>query len=91
MSNMSDGNNDPAGGGSWSEKQPEGSLADSSQDVKDMHLMGKRQQLGRNFSFWSILAFSCVTMLTWSAQLITFIQGLQNGGPGGLVISFLLT
>lgn len=59
-------------------------------DAKEMQMMGKKQQLRRNFEYWSILAFSCCTMITWSGQLITFTTGLENGGPQGLVISMLV-
>lgn len=60
-------------------------------DAKEMRAMGKSQQFRRNFEFWSILGLSCCTMITWAGQLITFIQGLSDGGPEGLVISLFVT
>lgn len=37
----------------------------------------------------SILGFSCTVLITWEASLILFAQGLNNGGPAGVVYGFL--
>ena len=60
------------------------------QDAAEMAKLGKKQQLRRNFEFWSILGFSCVTMVTWEGLMSTFVYGLENGGPAGLVIGFII-
>lgn len=36
-----------------------------------------------------MFGFSCLVLGTWQGSLITFGIGLQNGGPAGLVYSFL--
>lgn len=38
-------------------------------DKDDMWRMGKKQQLQRNFRFFSIFGFTMVLMATWEAQL----------------------
>ncbi|KAL9072687.1 MAG: hypothetical protein Q9161_003396 [Pseudevernia consocians] len=52
---------------------------------------GKTPVLRRNFSLLSMFGFSCLVLGTWQGSLITFGIGLQNGGPAGLVYSFLFT
>lgn len=39
-------------------------------DKRDMHRMGKLQQLRRNFRFVTIFGFTMVLMATWEAQLV---------------------
>lgn len=68
----------------------EGDSSIGEQDAVEMAKLGKRQQLRRNFEFWSILGFSCVTMVTWEGLMSTFVYGLENGGPAGLVIGFII-
>lgn len=43
----------------------------------------------RNFSFLTILGFSCAVLVTWEGTLMSFAPGLANGGPAGLVYGFL--
>ena len=38
----------------------------------------------------SILGFSCTILITWEAITVLFAQGLQNGGPAGVIYSFLI-
>lgn len=38
----------------------------------------------------SILGFSCTVLITWEGSLILFSQGLANGGPAGVIYSFLI-
>ncbi|KAI1212024.1 amino acid transporter [Annulohypoxylon truncatum] len=52
--------------------------------------LGKRPVLKRNFGFMAILGFSCTVLITWEGSLIGFISGLQNGGPSGIIYSFLV-
>ncbi|MCJ1465810.1 hypothetical protein MMC07_004429 [Pseudocyphellaria aurata] len=60
-----------------------------SRDEHEMALLGKKQQLRRNFGFVSIIGFSCTLMITWEGLLVVFTYGLGNGGPAGLVYGFL--
>lgn len=43
----------------------------------------------RNFSFVSILGFALIIMNTWETILTTVAFGLGNGGPGGLIWTFV--
>ncbi|KAI1455476.1 amino acid transporter [Annulohypoxylon moriforme] len=52
--------------------------------------LGKKPVLKRNFGFMAILGFSCTVLITWEGSLIGFISGLQNGGPSGIIYSFLI-
>ncbi|CBX90877.1 predicted protein [Plenodomus lingam JN3] len=38
-------------------------------DQKDMHRMGKKQELRRNFRFASIFGYSMILMATWETIL----------------------
>jgi hypothetical protein len=40
-------------------------------DQRDMHRMGKMQELRRNFRFVTIFGFTMVLMATWEAQLVS--------------------
>ena len=59
-----------------------------------MHFALPRQRCGanqtqRNFGFMSFLGFSCAVLITWEGALVWFQQGLQNGGPAGIIYNFL--
>lgn len=43
------------------------------EDQKDMHRMGKTQELRRNFRFVSIFGYSMILMATWETVL-TFVR-----------------
>ncbi|KAH8895963.1 amino acid transporter [Thozetella sp. PMI_491] len=60
-------------------------------DYKDMHRMGKKQELVRNFRRLSALSFTVMLTATWEYLLIANSQGLYNGGLAGLWWSFLWT
>ncbi|CAO2653632.1 Nn.00g030430.m01.CDS01 [Neocucurbitaria sp. VM-36] len=60
-------------------------------DQKDMHRMGKTQELRRNFRFVSIFGYSMILMATWETALTTLIIPLTNGGTGGAIFVFLGT
>ena len=62
----------------------------ASQDAADMVKLGKKQQFRRQYGFWSVLGFACAIMSTWEGLLVTFIYGLANGGPAGLVYGYIL-
>lgn len=54
-------------------------------DQQDMHRLGKKQELRRNFRFTSILGFVAIAMGTWEVILSATAAGLTNGGTGGMV------
>ncbi|KAH3994513.1 hypothetical protein HBI56_160530 [Parastagonospora nodorum] len=60
-------------------------------DQRDMHRMGKTQELRRNFRFVSIFGYSMILMATWETVLTTLMIPLTNGGPGGAIFTFLGT
>ncbi|KAI0469300.1 putative GABA permease [Xylaria cf. heliscus] len=60
-----------------------------SHDDAALERLGKKPVLKRNFGFLSILGFSCTVLITWEGSLITFLSGLQNGGPSGIIYGFL--
>lgn len=48
-------------------------------DQKDMHRMGKIQELRRNFRFVSIFGYSMILMATWETGLTWVQPGLLYG------------
>lgn len=60
-------------------------------DQRDMHRMGKRQELIRNFRPLSALSFAVVLQATWEFMLISNTQGMTDGGLAGLFWSYLWT
>ncbi|KAI1370332.1 putative GABA permease [Hypoxylon crocopeplum] len=62
----------------------------SSPDDATLARLGKKPVLKRNFGFMTILGFSCTVLITWEGSLITFLSGLQNGGPSGIIYGFLV-
>ncbi|KAF4463709.1 amino acid polyamine transporter I [Fusarium albosuccineum] len=58
-------------------------------DRDQLARLGKKSVLKRNFSFLTILGFSCAILVTWEGTLMNFAPGLANGGPGGLVYGFI--
>ncbi|KIX00815.1 uncharacterized protein Z518_09880 [Rhinocladiella mackenziei CBS 650.93] len=58
-------------------------------DKRDMDRLGKEQLFKRNFGFVSIFGFALIIMSTWETILSTVAFGLGNGGPGGLIWTFL--
>ncbi|KAI1363248.1 putative GABA permease [Xylaria arbuscula] len=66
-------------------------LSDStSRDDIALARLGKKAVLKRNFGFMTILGFSCTVLITWEGSLTTFLSGLQNGGPSGILYGFLV-
>ncbi|KAI0406972.1 putative GABA permease [Xylaria palmicola] len=62
----------------------------SSRDDAALARLGKKPVLRRNFGFMTILGFSCTVLVTWEGSLTTFLSGLQNGGPSGLLYGFIV-
>ena len=61
------------------------------EDQKDMHRMGKKQELKRNFFSFSALAFTMILQGTWEFYLTANTQGLVDGGRAGLFWSYIWT
>lgn len=54
-------------------------------DAKDMARMGKKQELRRNFEFFSIVGFVSILQATWESTLLASYIGLYNGGTAGVI------
>ncbi|KAK8128859.1 hypothetical protein PG984_009967 [Apiospora sp. TS-2023a] len=65
-------------------------VEEDSRDNVTLERLGKKPVLKRNFGFLTILGFSCTVLITWEGSLMTFLAGLQNGGPSGLVYGYLI-
>jgi choline transport protein len=61
-----------------------------STDTDTLALLGKKQVLKRRFGFWSLFAFAVCELITWETVLALFAQGLDNGGPAGLIYGFII-
>ncbi|KUJ09660.1 amino acid transporter [Mollisia scopiformis] len=59
-------------------------------DSDVLALLGKKQVLKRRFGLLSIFGFAMCELITWETVLAIFSQGLDNGGPAGLVYGFLI-
>lgn len=60
-------------------------------DRADMSRMGKTQELRRNYRPLSALAFTVILQGTWEVLMTATYQGLVDGGPAGLIWSFIWT
>jgi amino acid transporter len=60
-------------------------------DNRDMNRMGKIQELRRNYRPLSALAFTVILQGVWEVLLTATYQGLVDGGPAGLIWSFVWT
>ncbi|RMZ70983.1 hypothetical protein GMOD_00008658 [Pyrenophora seminiperda CCB06] len=81
------------------ERMQVGALGGIGHDASDMHRMGKRQELRRNFGLVSMMGFVVVLQLlclvtgplvTDAAVRYTY-YGLYNGGPAGVVCMMIIT
>ncbi|RDW82675.1 amino acid transporter I-2 [Coleophoma cylindrospora] len=63
----------------------------SDQDAADLAGVGKRQQLGRRFGFWSMLGFTTTMMCTWEAVLFANLTGLVDGAGPTLIYGFIFS
>lgn len=59
-------------------------------DSDVLALLGKKEVLKRRFGLLSIFSFATCELITWETVLALFSQGLNNGGPAGLVYGFLI-
>lgn len=60
-------------------------------DNNDMVRMGKVQELRRNYHSLSALAFTVIIQGAWEVLLTATTQGLVDGGPAGLIWSYVWT
>ena len=58
-------------------------------DQRDMVRMGKRQELRRNFQFFSIFGYAVILGCTWEWGLASGVFSLTNGGTAGAIWMFL--
>ncbi|KAK4213058.1 amino acid/polyamine transporter I [Rhypophila decipiens] len=65
-------------------------LGGTEADEYEMRMLGKTQQLNRNFRFISTLGFACTLMSTWEIGLMTSMFALLNGGTAGLIWGYLV-
>ncbi|KAI4244080.1 MAG: hypothetical protein LQ352_006918 [Teloschistes flavicans] len=61
------------------------------QDQRGMIRMGKKQELRRNFHFFSIWGFAVMLGCSWEYVFINGVLSLPNGGTAGSVWMFLVT
>ncbi|KAI0977179.1 amino acid transporter [Xylaria arbuscula] len=61
-----------------------------SRDDIELVRLGKKPALRRNFSFLTILGFSCTVLVTWEGTLVTFLAGYANGGPSGILYGYII-
>lgn len=54
-------------------------------DQHDRQRMGKKQELRRNFEFFSIVGFVSILQATWESTLVASYIGLFNGGTAGVI------
>ncbi|CAG8979880.1 hypothetical protein HYALB_00002654 [Hymenoscyphus albidus] len=59
-------------------------------DDMALQRVGKTPVLKRKFGFMAILGFCCLVLSTWLGPFITLGIGLTNGGPAGLLYSFII-
>ncbi|KAK0934200.1 hypothetical protein LTR29_014250 [Friedmanniomyces endolithicus] len=60
-------------------------------DQRGMVRMGKRQELRREFQFFSIFGFAVILGCSWEYVFINGVLSLPNGGTAGSVWMFLIT
>ncbi|OJJ48710.1 hypothetical protein ASPZODRAFT_62028 [Penicilliopsis zonata CBS 506.65] len=52
--------------------------------------LGKRPVLKRKFDFMALLGLTCTILSTWEGMLVMFVEPLLNGGPAGVVYSYIV-
>lgn len=70
---------------------PEITTGQTHNDSNDMIRMGKVQELRRNYHSLSALAFTVIIQGAWEVLLTATTQGLVDGGPAGLIWSYVWT
>ncbi|KAK3117248.1 hypothetical protein LTR53_001583 [Teratosphaeriaceae sp. CCFEE 6253] len=85
-------NNDYGGDGqlAMQSSQVEPKYEGTAADQRDMHELGRVQELRRNFKFMSVLGFGCTLIGTWNFFLGLIAFGLTDGGTAGLIYGFII-
>ena len=60
------------------------------EDDRNLKRLGKKPVLRRTFGFMSVLGFSCTVLITWEGIPTVLGPSLENGGPAGVIWSFLI-
>ncbi|KAJ9645999.1 hypothetical protein H2199_003042 [Coniosporium tulheliwenetii] len=60
------------------------------EDQYTMKVLGRTQELRRNFGFLPTLGFASTLIATWEIILATLLSGLTNGGTAGLFWGYLV-
>lgn len=69
--------------------EPTDGLKSTSGDQRNMHRMGKNQQLVRHFRVLSMASFVAIATAAWEIGLFNLTPGLTNGGLPAVVYSVL--
>ncbi|KAK0940114.1 hypothetical protein LTR29_008308 [Friedmanniomyces endolithicus] len=67
-----------------------GAVAEKAGTAYDRRDMGKRQELRRNFQFFSIWGYAVILGCTWEWGLASGVFSLTNGGTAGAIWMFLV-
>ena len=62
----------------------------SNEDRHDMAVLGRVQQLRRNFHMVSLVGFASTLICTWEIIVTNLNVSLMDGGASGLIWGFLL-
>ncbi|KAE8842000.1 hypothetical protein HRS9139_01297 [Pyrenophora teres f. teres] len=73
------------------ERMQVGAFGGANHDASDMHRIGKKQELRRNFRLVSMIAFVVMLQSTWENTLLYTYSGLYNGGPAGVIWMMIIT
>ncbi|KAI2487155.1 Amino acid transporter [Pyrenophora tritici-repentis] len=68
-----------------------GAFGGTNHDASDMHRMGKKQELRRNFRLISMIGFVVVLQSTWENTLLYTYFGIYNGGSAGIIWMMIIT
>lgn len=69
--------------------EPTDGMKSTSGDQRNMHRMGKNQQLVRHFRVLSMASFVAIATAAWEIGLFNLTPGFTNGGLPGVVYSVL--
>lgn len=69
--------------------EPTDGMKSTSADQRNMHRMGKNQQLVRHFRVLSMASFVAIATAAWEIGLFNLTPGFTNGGLPGVVYSVL--
>ncbi|KAK3331674.1 amino acid/polyamine transporter I [Cercophora scortea] len=91
---LSHSKNGSADADSWEIKLPTYDANESSNtslDDAQLRRLGYQPRLSRNFGLMSMLGLSCSVVMSWESGLANTVSALMNGGPAGMIYSFLVS